>query len=185
MTDQPTVITTVDFAAFIAQPEHQDRRFELINGEIIEKMPTPLHGYIISLLNFYLVQYLLAHPIGYALIETRYSVPDDELNDVIPDLSFVTHERVELFDSGAVPHMPDLAVEAQSDGQSERFLLDKALLYLARGSRMVWIIYSRRGLIEVLTPDERHFLTLDDTLSGGDVLPGFSVAVRDLFPPQR
>ena len=53
---------------------------------------------------------------------------------------------------------------------------------MAHGTRLVWIIYSTRQIVEVLTATERHFLTIDDTLSGGDVLPGFSVPVRDLFP---
>ena len=78
--------------------------------------------------------------------------------------------------------MPDLAVEAQSDGQSERFMLDKALLYLANGTRMVWIIYSTRQIVEVLTATDRQLLTIEDMLSGGAVLPGFSMAVRELFP---
>ena len=35
---------------------------------------------------------------------------------------------------------------------------------------MVWIIYSTRQIIEVLTPTERQLLTVDDTLTSGDVL---------------
>jgi hypothetical protein len=38
-----------------------------------------------------------------------------------------------------------------------------------------------------LTPAEgknfnAHELSVNDTLDGGDVLPGFSVAIKDLFP---
>ena len=65
------------------------------------------------------------------------------------------------------PYMPDLAVEAQSEGQSERFMLDKVLLYLANGTRMVWIVYSASQIIEVLTPMERQLLKID-VLKGGD-----------------
>ncbi|GEM_PF-1651570 len=36
-------------------------------------------------------------------------------------------------------------------------------------------------IIEKL-PTQRQLLTLDEVLTGGDVLPDFSVAVRDLFP---
>jgi len=37
---------------------------------------------------------------------------------------------------------------------------------------------------EYITVDEfeRHLLTIDATLMGGDVLPGFSVAIREIFP---
>lgn len=90
--------------------------------------------------------------------------------------------RGPLARSGAALYMPDLAVEAQPEGQSEGFMLDRALLYLANGTRMVWIIYPARQIVEVLTASERQLLTVDDTLTGGDVLPGFSVPIRDLFP---
>ncbi len=177
-----TKTAMAQFEAFLALPENAQRRFELIHGEISEKMPTQLHAYIIQMLSGFLFVFLRQQPIGYALIEARYRLPGDNENDLIPDLSFVVKGRGALTRSGAAPYMPDLAVEAQSEGQSERFMLDKALLYLSHGTRMVWIIYSTRQIVEVLTATERHFLTIDDTLSGGDVLPGFSVPVRDLFP---
>lgn len=175
-------IGAAEFEAFIAEPENADRRFELILGEIVEKMPTQLHAYIIGLLAHFMIGFLRQNPIGYALIEARYRLPGDDDNDVIPDLSFVSKERGPLIRSGPAPYMPDLAVEAQSEGQSGRFMLDKALLYLANGTRMVWIIYPSTQIIEVLTATDRQLLKLEDTLTGGEVLPGFSVAVRDIFP---
>jgi len=36
-------------------------------------------------------------------------------------------------------------------------------------------------VIEVYTPDDEFVVGENGTLTGGDVLPGFSVAVRDLF----
>ena len=36
-------LTVADFDAFIAKPENVDRLFELINGEIVEKVPTQRH----------------------------------------------------------------------------------------------------------------------------------------------
>ncbi len=176
-------LTAEQYETFLALPENVGRRFELIRGEITEKMPTLLHAYIISRLNILLGIFLLQHMLGDTLIEARFRLPDDE-NDVIPDLSFVAHGRGAVFHNGPGFFVPDLAVEAQSDGQSERFMLDKALTYLANGTRMVWIIYSNRQIIEVLTATDRQLLTIDDTLTGGDLLPGFSVAVRDLFPPE-
>ncbi len=176
-------VTLNQYETFLTLPENVGLRFELIRGEIVEKMPTYLHAYIISRLNILLGIFLLQHSLGVTLVEARFLLPDDE-NDVIPDLSFVAQGHGPAPRSGAIPYPPDLAVEAQSDGQSERFMLDKALTYLANGTRMVWIIYSNRQIVEVLTATDRQLLTIDDTLTGGDVLPGFSVAVRDLFPPE-
>jgi Uma2 family endonuclease len=61
-------------------------------------------------------------------------------------------------------------------------MADKASYYLKNGSRMVWLVYSTKRLIEVLTPTDRHLLTEQDTVNGGDVLPGFTLQVSDVFP---
>ena len=180
MSAQKTRVTQEEFEQFTAL--HTDRLFELINGEIIEKMPTQLHAYIIQMISGFLFVFLRQNPIGYALVEARYRLPGADQDDVIPDLSFVTKARGPLVTSGAAPYLPDLAVEAQSEGQNDKFMLDKAQLYLKHGARMVWIIYSTRQIVEVLTPTDRHLLKIEDTLDGGDVLPGFTLSVRDIFP---
>jgi len=176
--------TTAQFDRFTAQPENINRRFELVNGDIVEKTPTQLHAYIIQMISGFLFVFLRQNPLGYALIEARYRLPTDPMNDLIPDLSFVTQARGPLVRSGPAPYMPDLAVEAQSEGQSDKFMWDKAQLYLAHGTRMVWLIYPTRPIIEVLTATDRQLLTVNDQLTGGDVLSGFSVAVRELFPAE-
>lgn len=179
---EKTHVSIEAFEQFLARSENRGRRFELINGAIVEKMPTELHAYIIQVIAGFLFLYLREHPIGYSLIEARYRLPTSTDDDLIPDLSFRVKERGPLVTSGPAPYMPDLAVEAQSDGQSDKFMLDKAKVYLDNGTRMVWLIYSTKQLVEVLTPTERHLLTINDTLKGGDVLPGFELPVREIFP---
>jgi Uma2 family endonuclease len=176
-------VTAAQFDSFLNQPENASRRFELIHGEIIEKMPTQLHAYIIQMLSGFLFVFLRQNSLGHALIEARYRIPGSDL-DLIPDLSFVAKGHGPLVQSGPAPYLPELVIEAQSEGQSDRFMLDKALLYLAHGTQMVWIIYSTRQIIEVFTPTERYLLTIHDMLTGFEVLPGFSVAVREIFPSE-
>lgn len=167
----------------IAQ-QHPHKRLELIHGEIVEKMPTQLHAYIVGMITHFLIGFLQQNPLGYALVEARYSLPDDDQNDRIPDLSFISKDKGPLIETGPAPYMPDLAVEVQSPGQSDRFMADKGAFYLAHGSRMVWLIYPEKRLAEILTPDDRHLLTEGDIIEGGEVLPGFSLPVKDLFPSQ-
>ena len=171
--------TTQEFEDFIA--EHSEQLFELINGKIVKKMPTQLHAFIIAVLTAALMNYLRQNPIGRALVEARYSLPDDKLNDRIPDLSFITHEKGALVRKGAAQYMPDLAVEVQSPDQSDKLMTDKAAYYLANGTRMVWLIYPEKRIVEVLTPDDRQLLNDENILSGGDVLPNFSLPVREIF----
>jgi Uma2 family endonuclease len=172
--------TVQEFEDFVAQPENAEWHFELIDGEIVKKMPTMLHAFITALLTGALLNFLQQNPIGRVLVEARYRLPGDERHDLIPDLSFVSKEKP-LVSKGAAPFMPDLAVEVQSPGQSDKFMADKADYYLAKGVRMVWLVYPEKRIVEVLTPDDRHLLNDADTLEGGDVLPGFSLPIRDIF----
>lgn len=174
-------VSIEEFEHFLADYVETDRRFELINGEIVEKMPTVLHGILVLILGNAIFTYLRQNPIGHVTVEGRYRVPGYTTHDVIPDLSFNSNEKGEPVSKGAAPYMPDLAVEVQSDGQSDRFMANKAAYYLANGSRMVWLVYPEARVVEVLTQDERFVLGVDHVISGGDVLPGFTLPVRDLF----
>ncbi len=182
MAIQDRTYTRSEYEAIVEQ--YPDKRIELINGEIFEKMPTQLHAFIVHMLSGFLFVFLQKNPIGYALVEARYGLPDDQENDRIPDLSFINKEKGPLIETGPAPYMPDLAVEVQSPGQSDRFMVDKATYYLAHGSRMVWLVYPDKRLVEILTPDDRWLLTERDHIEGGDVLPGFSLRVKDLFPDE-
>ena len=50
------------------------------------------------------------------------------------------------------------------------------------GVRMALVINPETGAIRVRKPDlPTVILTIDDTLDGGDVLPGFSCPVREIL----
>lgn len=175
--------TVKEFEAFIARPENRERRFELIHGEIFEKMPTQLHGWIIAILLQALMNYLDNNPIGWVFPEARYGMPDDDSNDRVPDLSFIREELGPLVEKGAAPYMPDLAVEVQSPDDSPKEMQEKAEYYLANGSRMVWLIFTNKHnrRVEVFRPNQSvQTLGMYDTLEGG-VLPDFKLAVKALF----
>ena len=180
MVFQERTYTRAEYEQIIQQ--YPDRRFELIHGEVIEKMLCEIHGYIINWLSYFITAYLIDNPIGYSLVEVRYGLPEDDLNDRVPDMSFRVKEKGAILTTSPAPYMPDLAIEVQSPGQSDRFMSDKAAYYLANGSRMVWLIYPTRRIVEVLTPTERHLLTAEATIDGGDVLPGLQIAVARIFP---
>ena len=175
--------TVAEYEALLDDPANQDRRLELVHGEIIEKMPTQLHAAIVHLISGFLFVFLREHPIGWALVKARYQLPGDNQNARIPDLSFVRKvEGRSLTNASAAPYMSDLAIEMQSPGQSDRMMLDKAEYYLANDTRMVWLVYPDRRLVEVLTGEARHLLTETGVISGGEVLPGFTLNVKDIFP---
>lgn len=180
MVVQPKLYTVDEFEQYIGQPENRERLFELINGEIVEKVPTREHGIIAGNMITEFNNYLDANDIGEAAVEARHRPMGDKLNDRLPDVSVVLGKKpVER--RGAADYIPDLCVEIQSPDDSPKQMLEKALFYLANGAQMVLLIYPRQRIVEFMTAKERLLLTEGDTLEGGDVLPGFEVQVKKLF----
>jgi Uma2 family endonuclease len=181
VSDKASLVTAAEFEQFMSQPEHTERRFELIQGKIVEKMPTQLHALITSIIVAWLFNYSQKNPIAWVFTELRIKLPDDDVNDRIPDIAVVLKEGREFQGDAPLSYMPDLIVEIQSPGQSDKFMADKALYYLEHGARMVWIVYPTKRLVETLTQNDRQLLTGTDTLDAGDVLPGFALPLKDLF----
>ncbi|MDX2163672.1 MAG: Uma2 family endonuclease [bacterium] len=174
-------VTLEAFETFLSRPENADRLFELVHGEIVEKLPTEEHGIIALNIGFVLQTYFRAHSIGRVATEARHRPASGDADDRLPDVSAVLDLSRPVTRQGAAPYLPELCIEIQSPGQSLRALLDKALFYLANGSKMVWLVYPERREVEVLTADSRAFYGEADTLTAGDLLPGFSASVRDFF----
>jgi Uma2 family endonuclease len=182
MVVQNRLYTVDEFEAFIALPENRDRLFELINGEIVEKVPAEEHGIIVLRLGSKILAFVDMHNLGRVAVEVRHRLPGDDHNARLPDISFRSDTTMPVVKQGSIPVMPDLAVEVKSPNDSYREMREEADYYLANGSHMVWLVYPEKRLVEVHTPDEMGILTADDTLDGGDVLPGFTLAVREIFP---
>jgi Uma2 family endonuclease len=175
------MLTVEEFEAFTALPENRDRNFELIHGEIVEKTPTELHGLITSRIIIAFGLYLRDHPGGRVVNEVRHRIPGDQHNARQPDISYFSDARRPVLEKGAAPVMPDLAVEVQSPDDNLKDMREKAAYYLANGTRMVWLVYPQKRLVEVFRPDDVQLLDIEDTLEGADVLPGFALHVRDIF----
>lgn len=173
--------TLSDFETFTDQ--HPDRRFELINGEIIEKMPTLLHSFIVGMLNYFFSHYLQQHPIGWILPEARFRVPSDKENARLPDLAFILkQEGRTLTNEGAAPYMPDLAIEVQSPRQSKDMLREKGRYYLSNGTQVVWIVFPEEKVVEVMTTDGKiEMLSIDDTLTLDTLAPGLTIPLTEVF----
>lgn len=180
--ESPTKPVTVPaFETFLQQPENRDRLFELIQGEIIEKMPTEEHGTIALTLGSAIRTYVKQHKLGRVGVEIRHGLTNDPLNSRIPDVSFISGQR-EAVTEGAVPQMPDLAIEIQSPDDSLKAMREKAHYYLVHGASLVWLVFPYKRYVEVYTPDhEMEVYFGADQLTGGDVLPGFALSVAEVF----
>jgi Uma2 family endonuclease len=185
----PAKIYTVDeFWDYVHLPENAGRRLELINGEIVEMVPTGgEHGEVGGDLFGLIWSHNRIHKLGRVTnAETGYVLTiynDGKAYVRAPDIGFVSIRRApEPFARGFVPMPPDLAVEVVSPGDEADEVEEKVRNYLQYGVRMVWLVYPAFKSIFVRKIGETKELTQEDILSGEDVLPGFEVKLSEIFP---
>ena len=101
-----------------------------------------------------------------------------------PDVGFVRRERMEevgLVD-GFWPGAPDLAVEVISPNDLYTEVAEKVEEWLKAGTRMVVVADPRRRVATVHRPGrEPATLAEGEVLDGDDVVPGWRMAVDDIF----
>ncbi len=180
MTSKHHTYTINKFKQAIAGEPNPDR-FELIYGTIVEKpVPTQEDGIITARFSFYMIAYLDENPLGNFSVETAHTVVGDKYNKRIPDASYIS-KASGVTTRGPVPKTPDIAIEILSPDQSPLELREKAQYYLNNATQLVWIVFPQTQQIEVRTVNAVTILNPDDTLTAGDILPGFSVKVANLF----
>lgn len=180
--------TLADLREIDSRPENADKRFELLNGEIFEvPTPSPAHSYTGTMFVRRIGRYLDDNDIGYVFGDAvSYTLPNGD--ELIPDASSVSKARQPLPLPKRFLIAPDLAIEVASPSNTERELLEKAESYLESGSKLVWIVYLKILAVDVCRRNADGSLTIrkvdfNGVLDGEDVLPGFMLPVRDIFPP--
>jgi Uma2 family endonuclease len=186
--DAQKSITAQEFDTWVELPENSQRLFELISGEIIEKMPSNVYSSIIAIrIASLLMIYLFKHDIGYVSGEQGgYKVKD---NRFAPDVAFVRYEKQKMANrKGYNPVIPDLAVEVISDADNREelnVLRRKITAYLNAGT-IVWVVDCDNQTVEVYQSGEDVWvLSVKDTLEVPSLLPDFKLAIADIFPPEH
>jgi Uma2 family endonuclease len=160
--------------------ERETRLFELVDGVLIEKTYDLWGSYLAALI----AGFMASSPDGIVLGADGMARLAPGLIR-IPDLSFIPWER---FPGRVVPRepmvgfAPDLAVEVLSPSNTVKEMDVKLRDYFRTGVRLVWYVDPEARTVRVFTGVDR-VTTLDDsaTLDGGDVLPGWSLAVGRIF----
>jgi Uma2 family endonuclease len=161
-------------------------RYELVGGELRKMTPAGgRHGRIAHEAGRSLGNHVAAHDLGavYAA-ETGFKLATDPDTVRAPDVSFVRKERAEAMRDleGYLPGAPDLAIEVISPGDSFSEVEEKVLEWLDAGTRMVVVMNPRRRTATVYRSREKiRVLNEDDVLDGADVVPGWRLALRELF----
>ena len=103
-----------------------------------------------------------------------------------PDLFFVSAQRLplDIRVQGYLEVIPEMVVEIVSPSDTQQAVNDKTLMWLSHGVMMVVEVYpAERAVMVHRSGVPAVTLTGDDALEGGDVLPGFSLPLSEIFDP--
>lgn len=172
--------TLQEFEAFVALPEHADRVFEYVGGEIVEVPSNPYSSKIAMLIGAMLTMFVREHDLGHITGEAGgYVVSGDRY---APDVAFISYRRQpDLPEEGYCLNPPDLAVEVLSPSDTDQRLRIKIANYQAAGT-VVWVVSPQVHTVEVYVSGQPvTILEPGDTLDGAPVLPGFTLPVQEIF----
>ena len=182
----PTAMTSVAFE----ERYGEDDRVELWRGVVVEMSPVePTHNKIAYRLSAILSTYTMRTGIGEIWPGDAGLTIEREPDTVVsPDMTFVPAEaaRGMTDDEPGFPFfVPPLVVEIKSPSDSEREITAKLSLYYTAGVAEIWWVRPRqRTLTRHWADRDPVVLRPGDTLGDVEALPGFSMRVDDIFPPE-
>jgi len=183
---------TREFKQEMSLPEHGEMTleeslesdlegYEYVKGELIP-MPAASaeHGIVSARVFLHLGLYVRENQLGEVVTpDTGFQVGERVLK---PDIAFLSTAHLPDDLSKAFPVPPDLAIEVVSPSDAFRRVIEKAFAYIEAGTQIVWVIEPGSKTVTVYRSEtDIKLLTREDTLSGEDVVEGFSCQVAQLF----
>lgn len=179
----PKLITAEEFAQMPAPPDGS--RQELVRGVIqTTSRPGFRHGKVSFRIAKLLDKHVEPNHLGHVVPET--GVVTEHGPDTVrgPDVAFWSVVKVPLDQepAGYPDAVADLCVEVLSPRQDRKKIFEKVREYLWSGVRLIWVVDPEDRTVTVYrSPEEGRLLHEGATLSGEDVVPGFSVSVAEFF----
>jgi Uma2 family endonuclease len=164
--------------------DHADRICELVEGTLVAKTSGFLEAVVATSIGTILCGFVRDNRLGIVLGTTGpLLILPGQVR--VPDACFIAWDRFRghILPDVPIPAVaPDLAVEVLSEGNTEGEMQRKLRDYFAAGVRLVWYVDPRTRSASVYTsPENCSVVDESGVLTGGDVLPGFELPLRELF----
>jgi Uma2 family endonuclease len=159
-------------------------KHELIKGELLTMPPPyPEHGAVMTNVAFLLHQHVRARQLGKVITgDAGFKLESDPDTVLGPDVAFIRHERIAGISTQCFAGAPDLVVEILSPSDRKGTVEAKANMWLDLGAAAVWLVNPKTKTVEVRKRDaEKKLLTIEDELTGDDIIPGFHCRVAEIF----
>lgn len=127
-----------------------DKRYELIGGELIMMTPSPIpyHQWISKNIEYEIERFVREKNLG-KVFDAPCDVYFDDENVIQPDILFVSEERIHIIGKTHIQGAPDLAVEILSESTAYTDLMKKKRLYARFGVKEYWIVDPDGKTIEI------------------------------------
>jgi len=163
--------------------------YELVRGTLIKTDMGAESVWVGGMLFWYLVQFVKEHDSGWVFhSEAGYRCfPHEPKMIRKPDISFIKTGRFpgDVVPKGWITIVPDLAVEVVSPRDRASELDEKLADYRAAGIPLTWVVYPESRSVMVHRRDGSMARLLEaESLSGEDILPGFSCPLREFLPAE-
>ena len=166
-----------------------DLLFEVVKGQRVElENMSSYSGQLANDLSIELAIYVRQNKTGTTLTEILFGIPikSDPGNQRRPDVAYLSKERWPLSrrapETDPWPAVPNLAVEVLSPNDRIQEVTDKIHEYFEAGVELVWVVNPRRETVSVYTSAQQvTILGKSDTLTAGEVIPGFALPLEQLF----
>jgi Uma2 family endonuclease len=175
----PGTATEADLLRLV---ERDNRLCELIDGTLVEKPVGYWEGLIAANLSMFLGVFVRDHDLGAGSgSDSTMRMKSGRVR--LPDVGFVSKERLPKTRDPIPSISPDLAVEVLSEGNTAGEMKQKLSEYFQSGTRLAWIIDPRTRSVAVYHDPGQPSITLDEHahLDGNPVLPGLTIAIAELF----
>lgn len=143
------------------------------------------HGRIAGNITASLGPHVVTNRLGRVYVaDTGFLISSDPDTVRAPDVGFMSQRRLdEVGDvEGYWPGAPDLVVEVISPSDTYTEVEEKVFEWLGAGAHMVVVVNPRKRAVTVYRSlADIRVLTENDTLDGGDVVPGWIMLVKDIF----
>jgi Uma2 family endonuclease len=115
--------------------------------------------------------------------ETGFRIARDPDTVRAPDVAFVCAQRLpSRRPRGYFEGPPDLAVEVVSPEDRASEVMAKVEDWLRAGCQEVWVVDPKTETVSLYrSRDESRILRLGGRLTSGELLPGFTLPVADIF----
>lgn len=160
---------------------------EVVNGALVMSPKNNLqHEQICLRLIVALENFNRIHRLG-AVFGSSMGFWMSNRNCHAPDISFIPKDRLlRLGFTPATktffPGAPDLAVEVLSPNNTRAEIDERLRDFFSSGTQIAWIIHPDDQFVEIChSPVQRQLLGVGASLSGEDLLPGFSFPIAGLF----